>query len=307
MFCRNCGAQVTGAFCTQCGARAIEPAPPVQSASQAESRAAQLAAPVQAAPQLDSQPPPVAAKAGSGLLKVLFAVLGVVTVLGMLFVGAIWYGWHKVKQTIASHGTDLSSEVDGGAGRQLDACELLTKEDLAQILNLAVERSEGTGRSSHATCRYYSAAAQQRGADEAAAALKKLQKAGKSNDSPAQQDEAVKNLETIVRGLAGAAAGTVNDAVLIVELDSENAKAAITGFRLGAGLGAGVVAGDAKPAGRKAFYEEVNGIGDEAVFGPLGSLLMFRKGDVSVQIDARTLPSGRETEIAIAQRIAAKL
>jgi hypothetical protein len=34
---------------------------------------------------------------------------------------------------------------------------------------------------------------------------------------------------------------------------------------------------------------------------------MFRKGDVSVQMDARTLPGGRDTEIAVAQRIAAKL
>jgi hypothetical protein len=292
MFCPNCGAQLTGAFCTQCGARAVQPPPPVQPA----------------APQPSSQPLPPAAKTGSGSgMKILFAVLGVIVFLGVLFVGAIWYGWHKVKQTIASRGIDLNTEVDRGAGRQLDACELLTKEELAQILDLAIERSEGTGRSTHSTCRYYSAAAQQRGADQAAAAFKKLQEASKSSDSPAQRDEALKNLESMVRGVAGAAAGTVNDAVLTIEVESENAKAAMAGFRLGAGLGAAVVGADAKPEARKALSEEVQGVGDEAVFGPLKSLLMFRKGDVSVQIDARTLPSGRDTEIAIAQRIAAKL
>jgi hypothetical protein len=34
---------------------------------------------------------------------------------------------------------------------------------------------------------------------------------------------------------------------------------------------------------------------------------MFRKGNVSVKIDARTLLRGRAAEIAIAQRIAVKL
>ena len=111
----------------------------------------------------------------------------------------------------------------------------------------------------------------------------------------------------MVRSVGGAAAGTVNEPVLSIEVESENAKAAMMGFKLGAGLGAAVVAADAKPEARKAFREDVQGIGDEAVFGPLQSLLMFRKGDVSVQIDARTLPGGRDTEIAIAQRIAAKL
>jgi hypothetical protein len=60
-------------------------------------------------------------------------------------------------------------------------------------------------------------------------------------------------------------------------------------FRPGAGRSAGVVNGGAKPEARKAFCEEVKGAGDEAAFGPFQSLFMFRKGDVSVQIDAHTL------------------
>jgi hypothetical protein len=227
--------------------------------------------------------------------------------LGMLSVGMVWYGWHKVKQTVASNGIDLNTEFSHEAGRQLDACELLTKQDLAQILNLAVERSEGTGRSTHSSCRYYSSAAWQRGADQAAAAFKKMQEASKSDDSSSQQREALKNLGTMVRGVAGAAAGTANDPVLVIEVESENAKAAMAGFRIGLGLGMAAVATDAKPEARKAFGEDLKGLGDEAVLSPLISLLMFRKGDVSVQIDARALPSEGDREIAIAQRIATKL
>jgi hypothetical protein len=289
MFCRNCGTQLTGTFCAHCGARAVQSPPHVQ-----------------VPPQPYSQPQPPGADSGAGL-KILFAVLGVITFLGMLSFGAIWYGWHKVKEAAVSKGIDLNTEVDRRAARELDACELLTKEDLAQLLSLPIERSEGTGRSTHSTCRYYSSAAQQRGTDEAAAAFKKLQQNSKSGDSPAQQEEALNNLGTMVRGIAGAVAGAGNGPVLSIEVESENARAAMTGFKLGVGLGAGVVGADAKPEARKALREDVKGIGDEAVFGPLMSLFMFRKGDVSVQMDARTLPGGRDTEIAVAQRIAAKL
>jgi hypothetical protein len=48
-------------------------------------------------------------------------------------------------------------------------------------------------------------------------------------------------------------------------------------------------------------------VGDEAISGALLSLFMFRKGDVSVQLDARLLPGGRDAQIAIAKRIISKL
>jgi hypothetical protein len=81
----------------------------------------------------------------------------------------------------------------------------------------------------------------------------------------------------------------------------------MAGFKIGAGLGAAVVGQDAAPAAKTALREEDKGVGDEAMFGPLLSLFMFRKGDVSVQLDARTLPGGRDTEITIAKRILSKL
>jgi hypothetical protein len=55
------------------------------------------------------------------------------------------------------------------------------------------------------------------------------------------------------------------------------------------------------------MHEDVKGVGDEAMFGPLLSLSMFRQGDVCVQIDGRMLPGGRDAQIAIAKRIFSKL
>src|SRR6202047_2894697 len=90
MFCRNCGTQLTGSFCAYCGARAVQSPPHVQ-----------------VPPQPYSQPQPPGAGSGAGL-KILFVVLGVITFLGMLSFGAIWYGWHKVKEG----GRRQSSELE---------------------------------------------------------------------------------------------------------------------------------------------------------------------------------------------------
>ena len=242
-------------------------------------------------------------------MKILFVVLGIFGLMGVLAIGGVWFALHKVKQAAANRGIDLNSfsETRRGPARRLDACELLTKEDLSQILNLNIERVESTGRSSHSTCRYYSSAAQQRASDEAGAAMKKLQEETKAGNSKADQSAVISDLGNMVRGMAGAAAGETNGLMLTIGVDSENAKAAMAGFKLGVGLTGAIVMKGADPEGKAMMREEVKGVGDEAISGPLLSLFMFRQGDVSVQLDARLLPGGRDAQIAIAKRIISKL
>ena len=224
----------------------------------------------------------------------------------MLGIGAVWYGWHVMKDKAAQKGIDLNAFSEHhGPGRRVDACQLLTKDDLSQILNLAVERSEGTGRSTHSTCRYYSTEAQQRGADEAAAALKKLQENNQAGGTDAKkEEEAMKNLGTMVRGMAGAAAASENGAMLSIEVESDNAKAAMATYKLALNIGAAGAPADTEA--RKLLIEDVKGVADEAVFGPMLSMFVFRKGDVVVSIDARGLPGGRDAELSIAKRIVSR-
>jgi hypothetical protein len=310
MFCQNCGAQMGGAFCNSCGARASQTPPPPPPPPPAQ----YTPTPPQYAPPQYAQPPytqPLAppAKSGSGL-KILLVVLGIFLLLGMVAVGGIMYAVHRAKQAIASTtGVDLNSfsEQRHGPARRLDACALLTKDDLSQILNLPVDRAEGTGLSTHSTCKYYSAAAQQRGSDEAAAAVKKLQESGKSGDSNANTEQQLANLGNMIRGITSAAAGAGDEAILSIETESDNAKAAMAGFKLGMGVATIGMGKDADPAAKAAIRQDVSGVGDEAMFGPLLSLFMFRQGDVSVQLDGRTLPGGRDAQIAIAKHIASKL
>ena len=319
MFCQNCGAQLTGDFCTKCGTPAGQPSASAAAPSATAPSPSAYAAPASAAapPPQSAAPLAAATKSGSGL-KIVLVLLGIFGFLGVLAIGGVWYGVHfaaqKVQQAAANNGIDLNSfsQTRSGPALQYDACQLLTKEDLSQILSLPVERAESDGKSTHSNCRYYSSGAQQRSLDEAAAAKKKIEEESKDANSKPDPASVIADFGNLVRGATGAAApalGGTDGLVLTVGIDSENGKAAMAGFKLGMGLTGAAVLKDANadPRVKNMMREDVPGVGDEAISGPLLSLFMFRKGDVSVQLDARLLPGGRDAQIAIAKRILSKL
>ena len=53
--------------------------------------------------------------------------------------------------------------------------------------------------------------------------------------------------------------------------------------------------------------ESLVGIGDEALMGPVDSMLAFVKGQTGVRIDLSQVPKGRDKGVAIARRIAGRL
>ena len=66
----------------------------------------------------------------------------------------------------------------------------------------------------------------------------------------------------------------------------------------------GVIAGNS--AGVKTT-EDLAGIGDDALMGPMDSFLAFTKGQTEVQIDLTQVPKGRDKGVAIARTIAPRL
>jgi hypothetical protein len=60
-------------------------------------------------------------------------------------------------------------------------------------------------------------------------------------------------------------------------------------------------------AGGEEFFQPVAGIGDEAYIAPMGTTLMFRKGDVLVNIQFHMVGNNVDAAKAIAQKIAARL
>jgi hypothetical protein len=53
--------------------------------------------------------------------------------------------------------------------------------------------------------------------------------------------------------------------------------------------------------------EDLAGLGDEALMGPMDSFLAFVKGQTEVQIDLSQIPKGRDRGIALARTIAPRL
>jgi hypothetical protein len=258
------------------------------------------------------QPPPPAAKSGGGW-KILIAVLAILGILGALAIAGVWYAVHTVKQEVkqaaASQGIDLSAitETHRGPVRTFDACALLTKEDLSQILSLPVERAEGSGTSATSSCEYYSSQAQQRGEQEALAAAKKME-GHKTSDNAAEQAQGVRDFGDLVRGITGAVGAMNNAPILSITIESADPKALVAGFKTGmAGVGAGIQNQLGSGGAPNLVTEDAPGVGDEGIFAPLFGNSVFRKGDVAVFIYGRRLPGGREAQIAIAKRIFSKL
>lgn len=136
-FCRNCGAPVSGRFCTRCGTAVQE------SAVQGDQEAA-----LGATPQMNPAPPPVG-RTGSGA-KILFIVLGVVLLLGAAGVTGVVYVGYRAKQKFAElrkdYGVESASNTTSSTRTfppsQGSGCKMLEGQEAAQILGVAVERVE---------------------------------------------------------------------------------------------------------------------------------------------------------------------
>jgi len=62
-----------------------------------------------------------------------------------------------------------------------------------------------------------------------------------------------------------------------------------------------------KGVGGQGFFQPVAGIGDEALIAPMGTTLMFRKGDVLVNLQLHMVGNNVDAVKAIAQKIVARL
>ncbi len=275
-FCTNCGAAVNPGtpFCTQCGTR-VSTAPPPSTP---------VPAPVQAAPA------PLAPASSSPLLKIiLFVVLGFF-VLGALGLAGLFYAGYKVKnrveQAAREYGVD-SSAPRGPSARRTDVCALLTKEEASEIMGVPVERVEPDGSNQ---CRYVGKALTGEEREKAIAdARRKLEET--KGDQPDMK--AVENMtKNMLGGLADGAGPSFS-----VKVDWEGGHAAVKALK----LTMGVVTGNSKLA------ESVQGVGDEAVMGPMNSMLICAKGDTAVTVDLRMLPNGRDRGIDIAKRVLSRL
>jgi zinc-ribbon domain len=311
-FCGSCGTALRdgAGFCPQCGKAVgggapLSQAPPRSQAPPPYQPAPSQPAPYQPAPY-QAAPSSTAAGASKGsstLLKVVLIVVGVFVVLGILAVAGIVYTGYRVKHAIeqkaAENGIDLGALTSGQQGRGYEPCSLLTTAEAAEILGVPVERSESSGT----TCSYFirPPSAEEK-SNAVADALEAVQQKA---DSPAANDaaggsqpspEAVRQagIEQLTKAFTSSAVDA-NTPYFTVEVNpAGNILMAATKVAFAS-------------SGVPGASESLAGVGDQAVLGPLDSLLVFTKNGTGVQIDLRLVGNGRDRGIAMAQRMLARM
>lgn len=241
------------------------------------------------------------------IAAVLFVVMGFMATAGLLYVG------YRVKNRIEKEAAALRPETSRRApatvaaaaeapGRRVEACSLLSKEEATQILGLAVERTQAKEGSAESTCQYFvKTRSQQERMASMADAFKAMSKGGATPEPEVKANEAYKlgrqtGMEELVKGIGGLAAPP-DAPYLTVRVSWENARQAMSILKATiAGNSAGVQT-----------TENLAGIGDDALVGPVDSFLAFVKGETEVQIDLSQIPKGRDKGVAIARKIAGRL
>lgn len=294
-FCTNCGAALADgqAFCVKCGARTGDPAKPSATPS---------TTPGVSAVQPPSQPPPnptysgtlpPAPPASTGMgaaVKILIAVVAVFVVFGAAAAGAMIYIGHRVHQKVREMGLNSHTPTmaERAALRRIDACGLLSKEEVGRAVKMEIVRAESQ-HGEDPGC-VYSVSGDP--ADMTASHVTTLHK-GEMNQ---QQKDMVESFgRTIFHGATGESGGSLGDhpgeaPVIAFSIDNNNAqfqmrlnKATMSGF--------GPVAVSMMPD-----------LGDEA-FDVAGAMLFVRKGDKLVRMIYMTCPCGREDILPLAQTI----
>lgn len=284
-FCSRCGAPVSGAFCGKCGA-------------------AQAA---QAAPAAPGPAPSPAPAAGSPIVKIVLIVVGVFMLLGVLATAGLFYAGYKVKQkveeTAAESGInlrDLASQTRASANAPArDGCPLLPKDEAQQIIGIPISRVDGapgTG-DNREHCDYFGSAAElaEKGQREMEKAMENAKNA-KSGDNP---QDAAKFGEAIIKGLGANAK------------NAEGGETQIFRFHVLRGQGRSQIAiiktSLTAVAGQFSGLTKVEGVGDEALLGPMNVSMYVRKGDDFVEIELGSLPESKEKGIELARRIVSRL
>ena len=233
---------------------------------------------------------PQTARSG-GFPKVLLIIGGMVVLFGGLAVAGLLYTGYRIKkavqETASEKGLDLVALAEQGkelpAG--FDPCEHLSSEEAGEILGVSMERSEREGN----VCNYYAPAVSEKEKQEQVEeALRKLK------EQPEGKGPAGGAVEELTKSMVAAAAGS-GTPFLVVTYEA-NGKAKMAAMKLALGA-----------LGGRDSAQTVPGLGDEALFGPMSSILLVVHNGIGIEIDLRQVAGGRDKGIELARRIVGSL
>lgn len=282
-YCVNCGAPLTGAFCTNCGQKAQTSGAVLQPPS---------------VPNAVVQPAPAPAPARTGRVLAVVGVI-VVSLVAIGIAGTI-YGVHWVKSRIIAN---LGGASGGGSARQVGAagaaCGLLSQKDLQQVLGVPIEKSEGIMDGSEPGCAYYTNPAAFSQLQQAAVeqARRDAEEANKQNpnekiDNPLQLLKHTDQLEGVVKAFGLSQpdnGGRVFSFTVQSNFEPQNWSP------LHATLS--VIPG----------FEDVSGVGDRAMIGTFGHIFYVLKGNNMVTLDLTHVPEAKTRGTELGRRIVSRL
>ena len=278
-YCTNCGAPLTGVFCGKCGRRAQAPSAPVQS-------------------QPATKPAEVAPKR-SGLGTVLGITGGIVLLLFAMGIAGAFYGVHWIKNKVSTY---TGGAVGGSPGQvrveQGNTCALLRREDLQQVLGVAIERTAEMMEGSDPGCAYYTnpaafaqlqrMAVEQARRDSAQAA----QRPGPKSDNPLELLKDANQLEGIVKTFG------------LTQPDKEGRVFAFTVQRdFGRNNWPALRATMSAIPG----FEDVPGVGDHAMMGSFGHAFYVLRGDSMILLELTYVPDAHTRGAELGRKIASHL
>lgn len=277
--CVNCGAPLTGAFCAKCGQQAQAPSAPVP-------------------PQPDTKSAEVVPKR-SGPAKALVITGGIVLLLFVTGIAGVFYGVHWIKNKISTY----TGGAAGGSAEQVkvaqgNTCALLGREELQQVLGVAVERTVEMMEGSEPGCAYYTnpaafaqlqrMAVEQARRDSAQAA----QHPSPKSDNPLELLKDANQLEGIVKTFG------------LAQPDKEGRVFAFTVQRdFGRNNWPAVRATLSAVPG----FEDVTGVGDRAMIGSFGHAFFVLKGDSMISLELNYVPDAHTRGAELGRKIISHL
>jgi len=194
-----------------------------------------------------------------------------------------------------------SSEAAGGRTAGTDVCGLLPRQEAAEILGVAIERVESKPNAAESTCDYFTAPVSQAARQQdIAKRFLDIARGGGPEPKAAEGDAT-----GVVRGTG---MGDLVKSIGAATRDPKGPYFSIAVHWTGGATGLArlkTTIGAQSPGVRTT--EGLRGIGDDAMLGPLDTLLMFVKGDVGVTLGLANVPNAREKGIAMAKRIAGRI
>ena len=276
-FCSHCGAPISGPFCSACGqpAQSTQPQPP------------------STAPQPSSAPQPPALPA-AGASKGLLLVGGVVLCLGLVVMGAVFYGAWWVKGKISGVTGGSSGQVRVANGH---ACELLSTADLQQVLGVSVERSSEIMEGNDPGCAYFTnpqafADLQKIALDQARRDSERASKdpsvQNSKSDNPLALLSHTEEMEGMVKGL---------------NMSQPDKDGKIFSFTVDRNFGHGNWRTLRAPLSVVPGFKEIDGVGDHAMLGSFGHAFYVLKGDSLFRLDTMYVPETRVRGAEIARKM----